>query len=203
MDKVHYHVGCDFTAADGELIIVDESDTATFESPEKFAKLINMKTCICFTATPDNCDANGVEAKVVSALHFNVFRYASDVEIVDAATKLKMDQVQHAATIEAKVSYIQSLVANGPVLVYGTIELKEALEVAITDLIVVDPQVDYLMLRKLDQPPYKVLFADTQFGMRGIDYRCERVSMHLVIAQSFNCTREAIQGVARVGRFGD
>jgi len=59
------------------------------------------------------------------------------------------------------------------------------------------------MLRKLDQAPYKVLFADTQFGMRGIDYRCERVTMHLVIAQPFSCTREALQGVARVGRFGD
>jgi hypothetical protein len=39
--------------------------------------------------------------------------------------------------------------------------------------------------------------------MRGIDYRCERVSMHLVVAQPFPCTREALQGVARVGRFGD
>jgi hypothetical protein len=67
----------------------------------------------------------------------------------------------------------------------------------------VDPSVDYSLLRKLDQAPYKVLFADTQFGMRGIDYRCERVLMSLVIAQSFSCTREALQGVARVGRFGD
>jgi hypothetical protein len=161
VDKIHYHVGCDFTVADGELIIVDESDTATFESPENFAKLINGRACICFTATPDNCDANGIEAKVVSTLHFNVFHYASDVETVNAATKLKMDQIQHAATIETKVSYIQSLVASGPVIVYGTVELKEALAVAITDLIVVDPQVDYSMLRKLDQSPYKVLFADT------------------------------------------
>lgn len=39
--------------------------------------------------------------------------------------------------------------------------------------------------------------------MRGIDYRSERVPMCLVIAQSFSCTREALQGVARVGRFGD
>lgn len=39
--------------------------------------------------------------------------------------------------------------------------------------------------------------------MRGIDYRSERVVMYLVIAQSFSCTREALQGVARVGRFGD
>jgi hypothetical protein len=68
------------------------------------------------------------------------------------------------------------------VLIYGTVELKEALALAVSDLIVVDPKVDYLMLRKLDQAPYKVLFADTQFGMRGIDYRCERVPMHLVIA---------------------
>lgn len=93
--------------------------------------------------------------------------------------------------------------ANGPVLVYGPMELKDAVAAAIADLIVVDPQVDYSMLRQLDNAPYKVLFAVDEFGMRGIDYRCERTTMHLVIAQPFSCTREALQGVARVGRFGD
>jgi hypothetical protein len=181
---------------------LDESDTATFNTPDAFIKLINGRACICFTATPDNCDGKGVEAKVISALKLEVFHYVPDAEVVDAATRLKTDHTQHADSIDTKVSYIKSLVASGPVLVYGTVELKEALA-AVTDLILVDPRVDYSMLRKLDQSPYKILFADTQFGMRGIYYRCERVPMHLVIAQSFSCTRKALQGVARVGGFRD
>ena len=59
------------------------------------------------------------------------------------------------------------------------------------------------MLRQLDQPPYKVLVATNKFSMRGIDYRSERACMYLVIAQYFDCIREALQGMARVGRFGD
>jgi hypothetical protein len=41
------------------------------------------------------------------------------------------------------------------------------------------------------------------FGMRGLDYRSKSNTLYLVIAQQFSCMREALQGVARVGRFGD
>jgi len=39
--------------------------------------------------------------------------------------------------------------------------------------------------------------------MRGLDYRSKSNTLYLVIAQQFSCVREALQGVARVGRFGD
>ena len=39
--------------------------------------------------------------------------------------------------------------------------------------------------------------------MRGLDYRCLKSQMPLVIANAFENTREAMQGLARVGRFGD
>jgi hypothetical protein len=39
--------------------------------------------------------------------------------------------------------------------------------------------------------------------MRGFDYRAESVGIALVIAKSFVNDREAIQGLNRVGRFGD
>jgi len=67
-NMVEYHAGYDFTTKDGELIIIDESDTATFSSPHKFAALVDGRVCICFTATPDNGDPNSVEAKVIQAL---------------------------------------------------------------------------------------------------------------------------------------
>lgn len=41
------------------------------------------------------------------------------------------------------------------------------------------------------------------FGMRGLDYRSRKVPMHLVIAKSFSTERDAMQGLNRVGRFGD
>jgi hypothetical protein len=39
--------------------------------------------------------------------------------------------------------------------------------------------------------------------MRGFDYRAESVGITLVVAKSFVNEREAIQGLNRVGRFGD
>lgn len=39
--------------------------------------------------------------------------------------------------------------------------------------------------------------------MRGLDYRSQNAVLYLVVAKGFDCTREALQGVARVGRFGD
>jgi hypothetical protein len=52
---------------------------------------------------------------------------------------------------------------------------------------------DAVLLRHLEQQPFKILVADTQFGMRGIDYRCASgVTMTLVIANAFDCTRDAM-----------
>ena len=204
-EKVQYHVGRDFAAEETELIIVDESDTATFDSPERFAGLIDGRACICFTATPDNCDGRGIEAQVVQALQFKQYAYAPDAEQEDAATRLEFDDVHHVSSTEDKVKLITTLVASGSVIVYGSEELKDQLLlVASAGTIVINQDnVDCKMLRQLDQAPYKILFNVNQFGMRGIDYRSQRNTLYLVIAQGFDCTREALQGMARVGRFGD
>lgn len=58
-------------------------------------------------------------------------------------------------------------------------------------------------IRSLDVKPYRLIVAVNQFGMRGIDYRSKQVAITLVIAQPFENKREAMQGFARVGRFGD
>ena len=72
-EKVQYHIGFDFRSEETELILVDESDTASFKGHEMFAKLIEGRVCICFTATPDNCDGQGVEAQAIQALQFKQF----------------------------------------------------------------------------------------------------------------------------------
>ena len=41
------------------------------------------------------------------------------------------------------------------------------------------------------------------FGMRGVDYRATQFGLNLLIAAPFENSREAMQGLCRVGRFGD
>jgi len=74
-DKVEYRVGCDFEPEENSLIIIDESDRVMFESPKTFADFIENKFCICFTATPSNCDQQGVEAEIIKALGFRQYNY--------------------------------------------------------------------------------------------------------------------------------
>jgi hypothetical protein len=50
---------------------------------------------------------------------------------------------------------------------------------------------------------YQLVVATEAFAMRGFDYRAESVGITLVIVKSFINEREAIQGLNRVGRFGD
>ena len=69
-EKVEYHFGLDFEPENNSLILVDESDRLMFEEPKLFADFVNKKFCICFTATPNNCDQEGIEAEVVKALGF-------------------------------------------------------------------------------------------------------------------------------------
>ena len=49
-----------------------------FDEPTNFAKFIKKKFCVCFTATPSNCDQQGVEAEVVKALGFKQYTYLVD-----------------------------------------------------------------------------------------------------------------------------
>ena len=45
--------------------------------------------------------------------------------------------------------------------------------------------------------------ASGSFGMRGFDYRAQTKGITLVLAAPFANQREAMQGLNRVGRFGD
>lgn len=55
-EQVSYHIGCNFMPEEGALIIVDEADTFMLGQPTEFTQFIEANACICFTATPDNCD---------------------------------------------------------------------------------------------------------------------------------------------------
>jgi hypothetical protein len=59
-----------------------------FDEAKNFAKCIEKKFCVCFTATPSNCDQQGVEAEVVKALGFKQYNYLIDQAPVNVATRL-------------------------------------------------------------------------------------------------------------------
>jgi hypothetical protein len=131
-------------------VIVDEADLFMLENPLKFAELINGCFCICFTATPDNCDIKGAERKAVDLLGFKRFNYVLD-RAANVA-KLEVDETLSFTTTEEKGQYIIELAKIGPVLVYCPTDLAEYLNsVVAADLIInVTPAIEYGALRKLD-----------------------------------------------------
>jgi hypothetical protein len=102
-------VGCNFTPAKDELVIIDEADTFMLNETESFIKLVNECACLCFTATPDNGDEKGPEAKIINALGFRKYQYIIEPEAKPAtvASALVVDEDVQAATTKEKAAYIK------------------------------------------------------------------------------------------------
>lgn len=207
-ERVEYHVKYPFTLAVNELVIVDEADAIMFENPLEFKEFISKTACLCFTATPAS---SSVEKKVADALQFKQYNYIFGEEEnaeKNSSALPKEDRIVAAATIKDKAAYIKGLSTDMPVLVFCEPTLTEELISIGCSPLVVDHNVDPAVLRQLDERDqatgaYRVVVSETQFGMRGLDYRSKNVKMALVIAKSFENQREAVQGFNRVGRFGD
>jgi hypothetical protein len=54
-----------------------------------------------------------------------------------------------------------------------------------------------------EQRNYPIVLIREEEMMRGVDYRSDGKGLVLVIGKSFSTARDAEQGLARVGRFGD
>ena len=65
---VEGHTDIDFEVQDGELVIVDESDSTMYSNPDKFRDFIAKCACVCFTATPDDQEPTGMDVKVLAAM---------------------------------------------------------------------------------------------------------------------------------------
>jgi hypothetical protein len=68
--------------------------------------------------------------------------------------------------------------------------------------------IDDELLRTLDNRSdsdglHTLVVTSSSFGMRGFDYRAPTKGITLIIATSFEHHRQAVQGLNRVGRFGD
>jgi hypothetical protein len=56
-------------------VIIDEADALMYGNPEKFREFIAANAWICFTATPDDQDPDGMDAKVLVAMKFARYHY--------------------------------------------------------------------------------------------------------------------------------
>lgn len=122
------------------------------------------------------------------------------------ALKVDAEAIIDLPTDEEKIQYVKQRLGNGPVLGFFDEQLAGKLRAELdgtVPIITVDEETDHRALRLLDKPPFKLVIAENEFAMRGIDYRCEKASMELVIGKSFSSTIQAWQGLNRVGRFRD
>ncbi len=102
---VKYQVGLDFAPEPNSLIIFDEADVFMFKGSDEFTQLINGCFCICFTATPDNCDSKGVHRLVIDTLRFTRFNYMLDAPANEIA-RLEVDAVVDAVSVDHMADHI-------------------------------------------------------------------------------------------------
>lgn len=129
-----------------------------------------MLCCICFTATPDNCDVKGAEVRLISTLDFKVIKYminnAIEInneeinKVVPTADHLSIDEVVVCTTQEEKVVQIIKYSKTGPVLVYCEETLSAAIQESAGEIsVVITENIDHVKLRRLGDAPYKILIA--------------------------------------------
>ena len=65
---------------------------------------------------------------------------------------------------------------------------------------------DIKLLRTLHlqkEGSYQLFIITSEFGSRGVDFRCKNLSATLLVMSQFTTDRDAYQCFNRVGRFGD
>lgn len=179
-EQVKFHSSLEFELNEGEFVIIDEADDIIFNQTAQFIEKFTSCRYLCFTATTAT---NAAEEGLMESIKLKAYEYMLNNGVTQY--DLSVDSVT-ASTIEAKVAYIKQLSATSPVLVYGPKELCMELVMQCSALFV-SPQVDPQQLRTLDQRApfsnaYKIVVCTDMFGMRGIDYRSNSVTLTLIIA---------------------
>ena len=78
-DRVHFQVGLDFAPKPEDVIVVDEADYFIFSDLTVFLDKIKYNPTICFTATIDNDDKQGVERSLIQAWKFQLYDTTLDL----------------------------------------------------------------------------------------------------------------------------
>jgi hypothetical protein len=144
--------------------------------PAAFHASIGDNFCICFTATPDNNDCEGIEKRVIAALDFERF---DDYNINDGtvSTAFAVPVIDSTITLPNSVAIYDFVFSettkNCAVLLYCTIEIMKYINEKGLNFIWMHPSttIDTKFLRLLgirdNQGRYPLLIATDSFGMRG------------------------------------
>ena len=92
-------------------------------------------------------------------------------------------------------------------LLFCDFALKDFIKHVGLSFIDTDEGIDTKALKSLETREtdslFKLVLTTCESAMRGVDYRAKGVPIALIVAKSFSNKRELIQGLCRVGRFGD
>ncbi len=188
------------------MLLVDESDSIIFKDPVAFNTLLKRYRCICLTATPDDNNSKGAERQVLKALGLIKYQHGFAAELSNPAV---IDETKKIKNDEALLEFIKGRLDTAPVLLYCSTATKEYISEAGCPYMSADgDEVDEAVLRELnkregDGSAYRLVVATQEDSMRGIDYRSPVVGITLIVAKSFENSREADQGLKRVGRQDD
>lgn len=104
-------------------------------------------------------------------------------------------------------AHVAKWLERRPVLVYCGLSRLEFLRTTWPHLIHIEHGISDELLETLDQryahQNHRLCVATDTWAMRGLNYRGSRHGITLIILKSFACERDALQGLMRVGRFGD
>lgn len=202
-DRVQFHVGLDgFVPTENEAMIVDEADHFIYADLQAFlAKTKGMPT-LCYTATIGGNGRDEAEKNLLGAANFR---------ICDTAPGLAQPLVESLSFNDAQglASFLKKELCDRSVLLRCTESMLEELTLQLEDVnpVLIHARFDDKVLAELEKRAengkFRLLVATDGFGMRGIDYRASTLGLTLVIGEPFANTREAFQGLYRVGRFDD
>ena len=119
-DRVHFQVGLDFSPQPDDVIIADEADDFLFSDLTAFIDKIKYNPTICFTATIDNDDKQGVERKLIQAGKFQVYDTT-----LDLAGKIvpEISSTIDGSSVSELIQFIKTELDQRPVLLRCTSDM--------------------------------------------------------------------------------
>ncbi|CDW77648.1 UNKNOWN [Stylonychia lemnae] len=145
--KVQYHVGIEFEPETSAIVLIDEAETFRLDNPEKFKTFTSANACIGLTENPA---MTKMESIVQEQLNFKQNSYFLDEGTIDTYEKISMDSEMDVPDNKTKISYIADIAKLNPVLVFGNEVLLVALNEAKINVVSIDNEIAYKLLRQLD-----------------------------------------------------
>ena len=204
-ERVSYHSNLEFPVEEDDICILDESDRQLYQAVVLFYRFVMANRVICLTGTPLEERENGIESAIVAEMGFKQGTYWPIGNT--RPSKPLPDRTIDLTTNDDFKIFITSELRSRAVLIYCHDELLQFFQESGLGPILVQETTDPELLRNLDEMKnkqfYHLVVVNQPWAMRGVDYRAPSAGITLLIARQFETTRDATQGLARVGRLGD